>query len=411
MNQERKQKLRKRRKSFAALLLAMMMLLYTVPVYAAVYNADELQTQISGGSEIYVEPGDSFKRDSSATNQDVELCVYDGTFYIRITGNSCPIKAGVKQWRIEDISGSAWQPLIVNLIPVTDPNRYTVKYVDQDGTSLQEFSDLQVYEKTSEYTGETPTKASDAEYDYVFAGWEPEVSEYVKADAVYTAKYNKVKKSYKVTFVDEDSTVLKAATAYEYGTKAADIVQPATPSKQETETCTYEFAGWSPELQDVTADATYTAVYKEIAKEITYTAGSIEYLLGSKEDKELVVKGNIADGTYLDHFDSVKIGDTVLVRDTDYTAREGSLILNFKSDCLEKYKAGKYDITIEFDNGTATGVLTVKAPAEKTDKPNVKETTPKQTGDLGYSELFFILMLLSIAGFITVISMKKKERN
>ncbi len=146
---------------------------------------------------------------------------------------------------------------------------------------------------------------SDAEYDYVFAGWEPEVSEYVKTDAVYTAKYNKVKKSYKVTFVDEDSTVLKAATAYEYGTKAADIVQPATPSKQETETCTYEFAGWSPELQDVTADATYTAVYKEI----------------------------------------------------------------------------------------------------------VKETTPKQTGDLGYSELFFILMLLSIAGFITVISMKKKERN
>ena len=267
---------------------------------------------------------------------------------------------------------------------------------------------MQVYEKTPEYTEETPTKASDAEYDYVFAGWEPEVSEYVKADAVYTAKYNKVKKSYKVTFVDEDSTVLKAATAYEYGTKAADIVQPATPSKQETETCTYEFAGWSPELQDVTADATYTAVYKEIAKK---PRGSIEYLLGSKEDKELVVKGNIADGTYLDHFDSVKIGDAVLVRDTDYTAREGSLILNFKSDCLEKYKAGKFDITIEFDNGTATGVLTVKAPAEKTDKPNVKETTPKQTGDLGYSELFFILMLLSIAGFITVISMKKKERN
>ena len=69
-------------------------------------------------------------------------------------------------------------------------------------------------------------------------------------------------------FVDEDgTTVLKAATAYDHGTPAASIVKPADPTKAATAQYTYEFAGWSPVIANVTADATYKATYSSTVNE------------------------------------------------------------------------------------------------------------------------------------------------
>ncbi|MBQ9067776.1 MAG: hypothetical protein IJ131_01770, partial [Eggerthellaceae bacterium] len=66
-------------------------------------------------------------------------------------------------------------------------------------------------------------------------------------------------KKYKVTFVDDDGKVLKAATEYKQGTKAADVVKPGNPAKKATAQYTYTFKGWSPAVADVNADATYKA--------------------------------------------------------------------------------------------------------------------------------------------------------
>ena len=76
---------------------------------------------------------------------------------------------------------------------------------------------------------------------------------------------------YKVTFVDEDGTVLKEATEYDYGTKAASIVKPDDPTKDPTAEHTYTFAGWTPEIADVTKDATYKATYEKTVRTYTVT--------------------------------------------------------------------------------------------------------------------------------------------
>ena len=77
---------------------------------------------------------------------------------------------------------------------------------------------------------------------------------------VVTIKYDRNK--YKVKFVDEDGeTVLKEAKEYPYETKAADIEKPADPTKPADAQNTYTFAGWTPDIADVTADATYRATY------------------------------------------------------------------------------------------------------------------------------------------------------
>ena len=78
-----------------------------------------------------------------------------------------------------------------------------------------------------------PTNAETAQYTYTFAGWTPAIAEVTK-DATYKATFNETLRKYTVTFVDEDGTVLKAATAYDYGTAAADIETPADPTKEAT---------------------------------------------------------------------------------------------------------------------------------------------------------------------------------
>ena len=96
------------------------------------------------------------------------------------------------------------------------------------------------------------------------------------ADMVLYAAFSKVTNQYDVTFYDEDgTTVLKAATKYDYGTAAADIVKPDDPTKPADETYTYAFAGWDPVVADVTADATYKATYTStyIDYTITYNTG------------------------------------------------------------------------------------------------------------------------------------------
>ncbi|MBQ5945498.1 InlB B-repeat-containing protein [bacterium] len=91
---------------------------------------------------------------------------------------------------------------------------------------------------------------------FSFDGWNVTA---VTADADYTASFTAHPRQYSVTFVDEDgTTILKAATNYDYGTLPENIVQPDNLTKQN-----YVFAEWTPALAEVTADATYTASWYE----------------------------------------------------------------------------------------------------------------------------------------------------
>ncbi|MBQ3386577.1 MAG: InlB B-repeat-containing protein [Eggerthellaceae bacterium] len=81
---------------------------------------------------------------------------------------------------------------------------------------------------------------------------------------------------YTVTFVDEDGTELSSAE-YEEGTLAADIVLPDEPTKAEDDRYIYAFAGWTPEIADVTEDAIYTATYDATAKIIRYAVRFVDW--------------------------------------------------------------------------------------------------------------------------------------
>ena len=129
-----------------------------------------------------------------------------------------------------------------------------------------------------EYTGEeTPTKTATAQYTYTFNGkWEPTIVE-VTEDAEYVAQFDSEVNQYYVTFVDDDGTELKAATPYDYGTPAEEIVQPEYPTKDAGDGTIYIFVGWDPELAEVTEDITYTAKYEPIEAQLTGTGEDTVY--------------------------------------------------------------------------------------------------------------------------------------
>ena len=164
---------------------------------------------------------------------------------------------------------------------------YTVTFRNDDEaqTSLQ--TNQYAYGDRPSYTGTVmPTKASTAQYDYVFRGWTvdgtatyttetglPEVT----ADATYTAVYEPVLRRYRVTFVDEDGTMVLRASAYDYGTAGAAIAQPEAPDKEATAQYTYSFAGWSDGETTYTEETGLPAVTGEVTYRAAYTATVNEY--------------------------------------------------------------------------------------------------------------------------------------
>ena len=137
-------------------------------------------------------------------------------------------------------------------------NQYPIKFVNEDGAVLQ--SSPVNYGETPTYTGETPTKAPDAQYTYTFAGWSPEIAA-VTNEATYTATFTSTKRSYTITWLNDDDTVIDTTTV-EYG------VVPAhdAPTKDADADFIYTFSNWTPDLVSVAGPATYKAQFTATPK-------------------------------------------------------------------------------------------------------------------------------------------------
>ena len=144
--------------------------------------------------------------------------------------------------------------------------KFTVTWMNDDGTELEKDENVE-YGTTPEYNGETPTKESNAQYTYIFSGWDPEISK-VTANITYKAVYDQTVNTYTVTWRNDDGTELKADTV-EYGAIPEYIGE--MPTKESTEQYTYAFAGWTPEITVVTGNAEYTATFTDTIRTYTVT--------------------------------------------------------------------------------------------------------------------------------------------
>ncbi len=112
-----------------------------------------------------------------------------------------------------------------------EPNVYTITWRDEDGTELGTTSVS--YGVTP--TFDSPSKAADSQYKYVFAGWYPSL-EVVTGDAVYTATYTSTLNSYTVYFDVNGHGTAPSNQSVQYNNMAQ---KPDDPSATN-----YTFGGW-----------------------------------------------------------------------------------------------------------------------------------------------------------------------
>ena len=200
--------------------------------------------------------------------------------------------------------------------------RYAVTFANWDGSVVDAADYDYGTSSNAVVVPADPARQATPEYTYSFAGWDAPVSNVVGA-ATYTATYDATANVYAATFVDglDDSQILLGPTNYAYGTAveapeppehhgftfsawspaigampAADTTYTAlyttnrytitwvngdapttakydylTPtnaiavpggSKTSTSKYYYKFSGWTPALEPVTSNTTYTAAFE-----------------------------------------------------------------------------------------------------------------------------------------------------
>ena len=232
-------------------------------------------------------------------------------------------------------------------------NEYTVTFYDEDGITVLQTVTLP-YGTKPEYNGEKPTKDPTDEYVFTFAGWDKELVEVI-GPAFYTATYTRSPREYYIRFLNYDNQELQKVLV-PYGTVPEYTGE--TPTRPATAEYTYTFAGWTPEIEAVTTEKTYTAVYTQ-TEIVTYTVtqgAEGSWVKGSSGSYLLTVKRSPNDAVCFDHYKETWIDDTQVT----VTAKAGSTVIAIDANVLNKLGIGPHTITVKFDDGEAEASLTVK---------------------------------------------------
>lgn len=166
------------------------------------------------------------------------------------------------------------------------PTEYEVTFYDYNGTTVLKQGDVAVGatpvapaivngkpQKEDESFGGKPATN---EFTYVFDHWSPALEE-VSATSIksYTAVYAEVAKTYTIKFVKENGNPSNPEDVieshqYQYGETP---ICANTPTKDATAQYTYKLR-WTPQIQTVMEDATYTAVFDETLNKYTVSVKS-----------------------------------------------------------------------------------------------------------------------------------------
>lgn len=157
-------------------------------------------------------------------------------------------------------------------------NQYTVTWKNWDGTELE--IESAAYGDIPVYTGKEPVKEGDAGHTYTFSGWTPEITA-VTENTEYTAVFTENVNTYTVLWKNWDGTELEKDEGVVYGTNPE--YNGEIPSRPGDRQYSYTFKGWSPAVDTVTGNITYTAVFDQMLNQYTITWMNGEKVLKTEQ--------------------------------------------------------------------------------------------------------------------------------
>ena len=227
------------------------------------------------------------------------------------------------------------------------------------------------------YAADSVDAADDAQYEYVFSGWTPNVVA-VTGDATYTAIYDQKPKSYTVIWQDYDGTELEKDENVKYGTTPE--FNGATPTRTGDAQYSYTFKGWSPAVDTVTGDITYTAVYEQTVNKYTITWKNGNETIKTEEvaygetpvySGETPVKAS--EGQYSYTFKGWTPEITAVTKNAEYTA---------------EFNQTENTFTVTWLDSDGTTVLEKDENVAYGSKPSFDGTTPTKAEDEQYTYTF-----------------------
>lgn len=144
------------------------------------------------------------------------------------------------------------------------PATYTIAWKNEAGTADIEVDYNQPYGAAIAYNSATPTKQATAAATYTFDGWSTTPNSEgdivtpatVSGDATYYAHFAATPKTYTITFIRDDGSLIdKAEVAYGIAPTHADPTKPSTPAES------YEFDHWDRAFEQVVGLTSYTAYF------------------------------------------------------------------------------------------------------------------------------------------------------
>jgi len=197
-------------------------------------------------------------------------------------------------------------------------DQYLITFLDDNGTEVTSGQ----YNYGDPLTApEAPFRENTAEFTFNFRGWNPEVT-VVTGPQTYVAVWDTIVNKYEIKFLNWNDEVLQS-DSLEYG--VTPEYRGNDPVRETLDGVEYEFSGWAPEPQPVTADAQYIAQFT--SKDLEFTVHFQQY------ERDSVIIAHYGDQLELfataaesDHFTQWSDGDVdnprlvIIVSDTTFQA-------------------------------------------------------------------------------------------
>ena len=253
---------------------------YTVTLETDLYTGDVDSNEHDEPIEFEVNVGTIIVTELPVT---VSWVNYDGTLIAdeEVPYGSLPEYKGIDPVRESDdkydYTFTGWDPAVG---AVTEDTTYTATYTKTLRSyplTFQKENGEVITTLTVPYGTEpadianipaVPAKASTAEFNYIPNDWGVQK---VTGPATYTASYTEQKRSYTITWLNDDNSDL-GTTTVEYG------VLPTynTPTKAKDVGYSYAFKDWSPAVTLVTGEATYKATYTQTARTYKVSVAGVD---------------------------------------------------------------------------------------------------------------------------------------
>ncbi len=148
---------------------------------------------------------------------------------------------------------------------------YAVDFVNEDGDRLCETQYIEYGKSATEPAAEQVAKASDAQYDYTFTGWDTDAWKNVTGAVTAVAQYDKAVRYYDIVFISKNEK--GADVEYKYTLAyGSEITLPESVERYSDEKYDYTFDGWkTAEGATVTGALIEAASYTKTLRKFTVT--------------------------------------------------------------------------------------------------------------------------------------------